>query len=141
MKILNDEDLDEQCTNMAAASEEDHDEELLDDEEEEEFDDGMEAMGGRTFNEVLSDDIDLITEFLAGLKFQKQFRDQCFLNVLEREGAGFFHLAKSCLERERKLKRSIGDTPLTWDKSTITSMFYHPRPTDAEASTSHVQLS
>lgn len=133
LKVLDDEDLNEHV-NMAAA-EEDYDDELPDasDEEEEEFDDAVEAMGGRTFNEVLSDDIDLIAEFLAGLKFQRQFRDQRFLNVLEREGAGFFRLAKSCLEMERKLKRSVGDMPLTWDKSTITTMFYRPRPTVTDA--------
>ena len=43
-------------------------------------------------DEGVIDDIDLITEFLAGVKFQKQFCDHHFLNVLEREGSGFFAL-------------------------------------------------
>jgi hypothetical protein len=47
LKILSDEDLNEQCANMTV--EEDYKDELLDDEEEEEFDDGVETMGGRTF--------------------------------------------------------------------------------------------
>ena len=42
---LSDEDLNEQCANMAAA-EEDYEDKLPDDEEEEEFDDGVET---RTF--------------------------------------------------------------------------------------------
>lgn len=110
------------------------DDDNLSEEWEEDFDDGgmVEMEEGRTFNEALSEDIDLITEFLAGLKFQVQFRDQRFLNVLEKEGAGFLRLAKSCLERERRMKRGVGSTPSTWEKSTITSMFYRPRPTEAE---------
>jgi hypothetical protein len=108
LKVLDDEELNEQCANLAAA-EEDYDDDLPDDEEEEEFGDDVETTGGRTFNEELSDDIDLITEFLAGLEFQKQFRNQRFLNALRREGAGFFRpLAKSCVEMDRKFKRSVG---------------------------------
>ena len=44
LKILSDEDLNDQCANMATA-EEDYEDELLDDKEEE--DDGVETMGGR----------------------------------------------------------------------------------------------
>lgn len=89
-------------------AENENDDELPDGEEDEFYDDNamlQMAEEGPTFSEALSNDIDLITEFLAGLKFQKQFRDQRFLNLLEREGTGFFRLAKACLSQERKLKQ------------------------------------
>ncbi|KAF5324409.1 hypothetical protein D9619_011185 [Psilocybe cf. subviscida] len=98
--------------------------------------DEEEMMGmveGRTFTKALTDDIDLITEFLAGLKFQLEFRDQRFLNVLEKEGAGFLRLAKLCVEKENRMKRTTGAAPSTWDKSSLTTMFYRPRPTGSDS--------
>lgn len=44
---------------------------------------------GRTFEEVMEGDIDLILKFAKGLKYQVQFRDQQMLNTLKREGASF----------------------------------------------------
>jgi hypothetical protein len=114
------------------ADEDDEDDDIPNGEEEDEFVDDetffQKVEDGKTFSEALSDDIDLITEFLAGVKFQMQFRDQRFLNMLEKEGAGFFRLAKLCLEREKRLKRQVSDPASTWDKSTISSMFYRARP-------------
>jgi hypothetical protein len=97
-------------------------------------DDGMVPMieDGRTFKEAFNDNIDLITEFLAGLKFQVDFHDQRMLNTLEREGAGFFRLARACLDKEKRLKRQGSHAPSTWDKSTVTSMFYRSQPADVE---------
>ncbi|KAJ7740413.1 hypothetical protein B0H14DRAFT_2638082 [Mycena olivaceomarginata] len=43
----------------------------------------------RTFVEAIDENIDLILEFAQDLKFQRQFRDQCMLQTLEREGASF----------------------------------------------------
>jgi hypothetical protein len=74
----------------AAGDEQDEDDERNDGEDEEfEDTDILDQTGGigRTFEEAMNEDIDLITEFLAGQKFQMQFRDQCMLNTLEREGA------------------------------------------------------
>jgi hypothetical protein len=82
---------------------------------------GEEQLGGMTFEEAINDDIEVITEFLAGLHFQIQFRDQRMLNTLEREGAGFLKFARACWSKE-KTKRG-GGQPSTWEKSTITAMF------------------
>ena len=38
---------------------------------------------GLVFEEVMNEDIDLISEFLQGLGYQIQFRDQQMLNILE----------------------------------------------------------
>lgn len=87
---------------------------------------------GCTYDEAMDEKIELITDFLAGLKFQKQFRDQRMLEVLDNMAGGFIRLARACLGKERRLKRRGGEPLLTWDKSTIASMFYRARPTDAE---------
>jgi hypothetical protein len=45
------------------------------------------------------------------------------LNILEREGAGIFRLARACLHKEKKLKsRRGGEKPSTWEKSTINTL-------------------
>ena len=79
------------------AAEEDYEDKLPDDEEE--FVDGVETMGGTEPSMTCY----LFTELLAGLKFQKQFYDhwQRFLNLLEREGAGFFRLREGKLKSQR----------------------------------------
>jgi hypothetical protein len=89
-----------------------------------------------TFEEAINDDIEVIVEFLTGLRFQVQFRDQRMLNTLEREGAGFLRLARTCLLKEKKSKsKRGGGQPLTWEKSTMTAMFYRARPAHAEMTT------
>ena len=55
----------------------------------------------RTFNERLDDNISLIRNFLDGLEYQRQFGDHRMLETLEHNGAGFFHLARNCLDHER----------------------------------------
>lgn len=105
------------------------------DEEELDFDVGEVIERGRTFEEALEANIELITEFVGGLQFQAQFRDQRMLSALEREGAGFLRLARACIAKERKYRSQRGPTPSTWEQSTISALFYHPRPTDAEIDT------
>lgn len=91
---------------------------------------------GLTFEEAINEDIDLLSEFLQGLRYQIQFCDQRVLNILEREGAGLFRLARACLHKEKKLKsRRGGETPSTWEKSTINALFYRTRLTDTEINT------
>lgn len=86
----------------------------------------------RTFVEAMDEDIDLILEFAKGLKYQRQFRDQRMLHVLEREGASFLRLARACLGKEKRLTLTRGPAPLTWDKSTSSAMFYRARPAASE---------
>jgi len=106
-------------------------------EEEPDVEEVVEARGEEsTFEEAINANIDLIAEFLQGLQYQVQFRDQRMLKTLEREGAGFLRLAKACKDKERRLQSTRGgQTPSTWEKSTITAMFYRPRPTNAEMNT------
>lgn len=110
-----------------------------DEEEEEDEDDEDEEIthqhGGHTFEEALTEDIDLIVEFAKGLKYQLQFRDQRMLNALEREGASFLRLAKACMEKERRMNSTRGPTVSTWEKSTNGAMFYRTRPTLVDQST------
>ena len=57
----------------------------------------MEQGTGLTFEEAMTEKVDLISKFLQGLF---QFRDERMLNILEREGAGFFRLARACLHKK-----------------------------------------
>lgn len=102
---------------------------------EDESDDMVGALrGGLTFEEAINKDIDLISDFLAGLRYQVQFCDQMMLNTLEREGAGFLHLAWTCLWKEKRMRKG-GEQQLMWDKSTAAVMFYQPRPTPVDIDT------
>jgi len=135
LKVLDEVDESEKGVDDTAWADEDEDGEIAEGGEDDEFygeDSLFQMEEGRTFEEAMNNDIDLIMDFLAGLKFQVQFRDQRMLNTLEREGAGFLRLAKACLEKERRLTRRAGNAPAMWEKSTITSMFYRARPADAD---------
>ncbi|KAJ6558978.1 hypothetical protein B0H10DRAFT_2369275 [Mycena sp. CBHHK59/15] len=88
-----------------------------------------------TFLEAMDGNIDLILEFAKGLKYQRQFRDQRMLQSLEREGASFLRLAKACLGKEKRLRSTRGEAPLTWERSTGSAMFYGARPTRSDEST------
>lgn len=101
------------------------------------IDDVVEARGdGSTYGEAINADIDLIAEFVKGLRHQVQFHDQRMLSALEREGAGFLQLGRACMEKEKRLQSTRGgETPSTWEKSTISAMFYRIRPTNAEMNT------
>jgi hypothetical protein len=81
------------------------------------------------FEEAMAVEINLISEFVKGLKHQVQFRDQRMLNTLQREGAAFFCLVKACMEKERRMNSTRGASVLMWEKSTSNVMFYRTRPT------------
>ncbi|KAF8192247.1 hypothetical protein K438DRAFT_1906879 [Mycena galopus ATCC 62051] len=93
----------------------------------------------RTFEEAMDDNIDLILEFAKGLKYQRQFRDQRMLQVLEREGASFLRLARVCVGKEKKLRSTRDTTPSTWksDKSTNSAMVYRARLTVSDNLNAH----
>ena len=90
---------------------------------------------GKTFEEAMTAEINLISEFVNGLKHQLQFRDQRMLNTLQREGAAFFRVAKACMEKERRMNSTRGGSVSTWEKSTGSAMFYHTRPTVVDQNT------
>jgi hypothetical protein len=115
--------------------EEDEGSDEEDDEDEDNEDNGTHQQDGRTFEEALMGDIDLIMDFAAGLRHQAQFRDQRLLDALEQEGAGFLRFAKACLEKERRMNSTRTPTMSTWEKSTSSAMFYRTRPTPADENT------
>jgi hypothetical protein len=96
-------------------------------EDDDDNEDGMvEALReGLTFEE---EDIDLIADFLMGVRYQVQFQDQGLLNTLEREGVS------SLLHKEKGTRRG-GEQQSTWDKSTASAVFYRPRPRAADLTT------
>ena len=96
-------------------------------------DTGLNSM--RTFNERLDDNISLIRNFLDGLEYQQQFGDHCMLETLERNGAGFFHLARNCLDRERRQNSSRASSPTMWEQATANAMYYRTRPRSADQDT------
>jgi len=120
---------------MAGGGGEDEgDEEIYNDEDDEDEGDDEGAIethqhDGRTFEEAMSSNLNLISNFVTGLRYQVQFRDQRMLNVLEREGASFLRLAKACMEKERRMNTTRGPTVATWERSTSSAMFYRTRPT------------
>jgi hypothetical protein len=101
LKLLNDDQNNDQTgenhENAVEAMEDDDDVHAEDgvDDEDGDSDEIAEALrGGLTFEEAIDEDIDLIAEFLMGLRHQVQFRDQRMLNALEREGASFLRFAR-----------------------------------------------
>ena len=81
-----------------------------------------------TFCERFQRKINGYHDFLNGLKYQLQFEDERMLEVVEREGAGFWRLAQNCLSRERRMNTSRGSSPVTWERETSNAMFYRSRP-------------
>lgn len=80
---------------------------------------------GKTFGEAMNDHISTVIQFVEGLRYQVQFRDEGMLQALEREGASFLRFARACIGKERK--KTAGRM---WDKSESvgSAMFYRPRP-------------
>jgi len=64
---------------------------------------------GAHFEEAINANVGLIVEFAQALRYQVQFRDQRMLNALEREGSGFLRLARTCMEKEKKLQFNEGE--------------------------------
>jgi hypothetical protein len=81
-----------------------------------------------TFRERFLGKINGYRDFLDGLEYQLQFEDERMLETVEREGAGFWRLAQSCLSRERRMNTSRGSSPVTWERETSNAMFYRTRP-------------
>ncbi|KAF7966149.1 hypothetical protein HWV62_39928 [Athelia sp. TMB] len=91
--------------------------------------------GGQTLRESFLDEIQTIRDFCDGLEYQVQFEDRRMLETLQREGASFLRLARSCLGRERRYNSTRGAAPTTWEKATASAMFYRTRPPPRDAST------
>ena len=83
---------------------------------------------GQTFDETVEEWICSIREFADGLDYQQQFHDGCMLQALKHEGAGFKRLMTTCLTKERQMKNTRGNHPLTWVQETSSAMFYCARP-------------
>ena len=81
----------------------------------------------KTFKEEMDAHIKMIRDFADGLEYQVLFQDRRFLKTLQKEGAGFFRLAESCLSRERRFNSSREASPTTWENSTANAMFYRAR--------------
>ncbi|KAF7290614.1 SWIM-type domain-containing protein [Mycena indigotica] len=88
-----------------------------------------------TFEAEFDREIQRMEEFLAGLKYQKQFRDRRMLDTLQKKGSGFFRLAQACLVKERKAQSTSGQAAQTWDPQLADAMYYRPRPRVAERDT------
>ena len=71
---------------------------------------------GQTFHEQLLDHITTIRVFSDGLEYQGQFGDWCMLKELECTGAGFFHMARTCLNKERKMNTTMDSALMTWEQ-------------------------
>ena len=79
-------------------------------------------------HEQLADNIATICDFADGLEHQAQFSDWWMLEELERTGAGFFHMARVCLSRERRMNTTKGTLPMMWEKGMSSAMWYRARP-------------
>jgi hypothetical protein len=82
------------------------------------------------FEEAMNAEIDTITEFAQGLRYQIQFQDEHMLRALQREGASFLCFGKACLSREKQMVR--GTAASTWGKSTSSAIFYCTQPTASD---------
>lgn len=74
------------------------------------------TVDGRTFEEAMKGDIDLILDFARGLRHQIQFRDQRVLNACQREDTSFLQLAKACIDKEKRMNSTRAATVATWVK-------------------------
>ena len=126
---------------MAAQAEEDED---TDTDHENESDDGLvdvvsfgdeTGLLKATIEERFVNTIQTLREFCDGLEYQVQFNDQRMLDTVERESASCLRLARSCLDREHQFNSTRTSTPRTWEKNTISAMFYRPRPRRADEGT------
>jgi hypothetical protein len=88
-----------------------------------------------TTEEWYSNLIHTLREFCDGLEYQKQFNDHRMLDTVERESAMCLRLARSCLGKEHSFRSTRTSTPKTWDKSSMSALFYQPRPKAADIGT------
>ncbi|KAF5374553.1 hypothetical protein D9757_012415 [Collybiopsis confluens] len=85
-----------------------------------------------TYNKRMDHLLSRMHNFSLGLRYQKQFRDERFLNLVEKQGAPFFRLVDSCLEKERRQNMNRGEPTSTWDPRTMSAMYYRTRPREEE---------
>ncbi|KAJ3979858.1 hypothetical protein F5890DRAFT_1632026 [Lentinula detonsa] len=81
-----------------------------------------------TYNERIDELARKLQNFSLGLLYQKQFRDERFLNVVEKQGSGFLRLLDSCLEKEKRQNANGGEPTSTWDPKAAYAMYYRTRP-------------
>lgn len=86
-----------------------------------------------TYDEDMTSLLTTLKDFYSGLEYQKQFRDHRFLDIIQREGAGFLRLANNCLSRERRQNSTRSAAPNTWERTTANAMLYRPRPPHVDA--------
>ena len=113
--------------------------ELEDDDDDDDDDEGEQPSGdgtsNLTFDEDLQEQINLLADFVEGLRYQAQFRDWKFLRLLKKEGGGLFRLAQACLRKEKRLRSTRGQNIRTWDHTGKLAMFYRSRPKPSENDT------
>ncbi|KAF8524135.1 hypothetical protein BU17DRAFT_43226 [Hysterangium stoloniferum] len=85
---------------------------------------------GETFEETMNNHINTILQFVEGLRYQVQFRDEQMLQAVEHKGASFLRFARACISKERK--KTAGTM---WDKSVDSTMFYRTRPSLSDRNT------
>jgi hypothetical protein len=81
------------------------------------------------------ENIKTIRDFCDGLDYQIQFDDRRMLETLERDGAAFLRLAKTCLGRERRMNMTRGSSPTTWEQGGGSAMWYRTRPRHKDVGT------
>ncbi|KAF5345219.1 hypothetical protein D9757_015315 [Collybiopsis confluens] len=82
----------------------------------------------RTFDEEIDEQISLLRNFANGLEYQKQFKDQRFLDAYKREGNGMLQMMIRCLNRERQYNSTRSQNPRTWRAESSAVMLYKERP-------------
>ncbi|KAJ3780538.1 hypothetical protein GGU10DRAFT_397768 [Lentinula aff. detonsa] len=81
-----------------------------------------------TYNGRIDELARKLQNFSLGLLYQKQFRDERFLNVIEKQDSGFLRLLDNCLEKEKCQNANGGEPTSTWDPKAAYAMYYHTQP-------------
>ncbi|KAJ3792784.1 hypothetical protein GGU11DRAFT_818928 [Lentinula aff. detonsa] len=81
-----------------------------------------------TYNGRIDELARKLQNFSLGLLYQKQFRDERFLNVIEKQDSGFLRLLDNCLEKEKCQNTNGGEPTSTWDPKAAYAMYYHTQP-------------
>jgi hypothetical protein len=103
----------------APESDPNSDSDLDEDEEPEPF-----VANQKTCQEQMLERVELLEEFMQGLRYQIQFNDTRMLNKVEREGASLFCLAENCLDQEKRFNSVRMDAPTTYERQTSNAMFW-----------------
>lgn len=100
----------------------------LRDENSEENDEDLETEFTVNLREEMREHVDLTRDFADCFKYhcQIQFGDTKTLEVLEREGSKFLHLARCCLEKNVSTPQTASSD--TWEVLTTVAMRFRPSP-------------